>query len=240
MSLGAQIWGDLGELVGTPWSVRNGRVVPEPEDVKLFPNDAVKLDAVYFYADLIGSTKLARDFSWQTAGKVIRAALRTASTIIKSYGGEIRSYDGDRVMAIFLEGARNTTAAECALKINYAMQYMVQPSLYAELPDLERAEFAVRMNMGIASGEAYVTRAGVRGTSDLVSIGRAPNVAAKLSDIRDAEYYYRTYITESVYQSLLDPSKFDNDGSDMWRRFVTEVGGERMITYRSSYTWGIV
>jgi hypothetical protein len=62
---------------------------------------------------------------------------------IKSYGGEIRSYDGDRVMAIFITGAKNTTAAECALKINYAMQRIVEPALYAELPQLEQDGFDV-------------------------------------------------------------------------------------------------
>ncbi|MFE2823263.1 adenylate/guanylate cyclase domain-containing protein [Streptomyces sp. NPDC059271] len=238
MGLRDEIRSDLDALVGGAWSVREGRVVPGTDDVRLFTNDAVKLDAVYLYADLLGSTRLARDFPWETAGKVIRAALRTASKIIKSYGGDIRSYDGDRVMAIFITGAKNSTAAECALKINYAMRRIVEPALYAEFPELERAGFDVRMSVGIASGDAVITRAGVRGSSDLVSIGRAPNIAAKLSDIR-AELYYRVYITESVYHSLLEDSKYDNDGNDMWSRYVTDVGGERMTTYRTSYWWGI-
>lgn len=238
MTLGDDIRSDLDKLVRTPWSTRDGRVVPGTEDIKLFSNDAVKLDAVYLYADLLGSTKLARDFRPETAGKVIRAALRTASTIIKGYGGEIRSYDGDRVMAIFIEGAKNTTAAECALKINYAMQYIVEPTLYAELPHLESGGFQVRMSMGIASGQAFITRAGVRGSSDLVSIGRAPNVAAKLSDVRK-EPHYRIYITSDVYNCLLDASRFDDDGNDMWVSYRTEVGGEQMTVYRSSYYWGL-
>ncbi|PZT72605.1 hypothetical protein DNK56_02260 [Streptomyces sp. AC1-42W] len=96
-------------------------MVPGTDDVKLFSNDAVKLDAVYLYADLLGSTKLARDFRPETAGKVIRASLRTASKIIKAREGEIRSYDGDRVMAIFIGGSKNTNAAKAALQINYAM-----------------------------------------------------------------------------------------------------------------------
>lgn len=77
MSLGDDIRSDLDKLVGTPWSTRNGYVVPGTDDVKLFSNDAVKLEAVYLYADLLGSTKLARNFRPETAGKVIRASLRT-------------------------------------------------------------------------------------------------------------------------------------------------------------------
>ncbi|MEV5308869.1 hypothetical protein [Streptomyces diastaticus] len=52
----------MDKLVGTPWTTRDGQVVPGTDDVKLYSNDAVKLNAVYLYADLLGSTKLAREF----------------------------------------------------------------------------------------------------------------------------------------------------------------------------------
>ncbi|MCX4429214.1 adenylate/guanylate cyclase domain-containing protein [Streptomyces mirabilis] len=223
--------------MSTPWTIRNGNVVPGTDDVKLYSNDAVKLDAVYLYADLLGSTKLAREFRPETAGKVIRASLRTASTIIKRLGGEIRSYDGDRVMGIFIGDWKNSNAAQAALQINYAMQEIVQPGLYSKLPHLERDGFEPRMCVGIASGEAFIARAGVRDSSDLVSIGRAPNVAAKLSDIRETGRY-RTYITADVYKMLNERSKLSN-GKDMWEARSDDVGGEHMTFYRSSYRWAI-
>ncbi|MFB7619869.1 hypothetical protein [Kitasatospora sp. NPDC056181] len=94
MALGDELRADLAKLIGEPWKIRDGRVVPGTKDVGLFSNDAVKLHAVYLYADLLGSTKLARDFTPQTAGKVIRASLRTASRLIKGFDGQIRSYCG--------------------------------------------------------------------------------------------------------------------------------------------------
>ncbi|MFC4613081.1 adenylate/guanylate cyclase domain-containing protein [Streptomyces maoxianensis] len=211
--------------------------MPGTDDVKLFSNDAVKLDAVYLYADLLGSTKLAREFRPETAGKVIRASLRTASKIIKSRGGEIRSYDGDRVMAIFIGDSKNSSAGHCALQINYAMTSIVQPALYAKLPHLETGGYAPRMCVGIASGEAFIARAGVRDSSDLVSIGRAPNVAAKLSDIRE-EGSYRTYITADVYKKLNKKYKLSN-GTNMWEARSAAVGGEKMTIYRSTYWWKV-
>ncbi|MFD9195445.1 adenylate/guanylate cyclase domain-containing protein [Streptomyces phaeochromogenes] len=237
MSLGDDIRSDLDKLVGTPWSTRNGYVVPGTDDVKLFSNDAVKLDAVYLYADLLGSTKLARDFRPETVGKVIRGSLRTASKIIKSHGGEIRSYDGDRVMAIFIGKSKNSSAAKCALQIKYAMQHIVQPALFAKLPHLQTGGYEPRMCVGIASGDAFIARAGVRDSSDLVSIGRAPNVAAKLSDIREPGTY-RTYITADVYKMLSKESKLSK-GKDMWEAQTAVVGGEKMTIYRSSYWWKV-
>ncbi|GGS23897.1 guanylate cyclase [Streptomyces rubiginosohelvolus] len=235
MSLGDDIRSDVDKLVGTPWSVRNGTVVPDTDGVQLYSNDAVKLDAVYLYADLLGSTALARDYTWQTAGKVIRASLHTASKIIKEYKGEIRSYDGDRVMGIFIGGSKNSNAAKAALRINYALGNIVQPALYSSLPTLKSGGYQPRMCVGIASGEAVIARAGVRGRSDLVSIGRAPNVAAKLSDIRETGNY-RTYITGDVYKRLDEASKLSK-GVNMWEARITTVGGEQMTIYRSTYWW---
>ncbi|MGW7134017.1 adenylate/guanylate cyclase domain-containing protein [Streptomyces bobili] len=237
MSLGDDIRSDVNKLAGTAWTIRNGYVVPGTDDVKLFSNDAVKLDAVYLYADLLGSTKLARGFQPETAGKVIRASLRTASKIIKSRGGEIRSYDGDRVMGIFIGDSMNSSAAKAALQINYAMHEIVQPGLYSKLPHLERDGFEPRMCVGIASGEAFIARAGVRDSSDLVSIGRAPNVAAKLSDIRETEQC-RTYITADVYKRLNEDSRL-SEGTDMWVSRDANIGGEHMTIYRSNYWWSL-
>ncbi|MEV7238061.1 adenylate/guanylate cyclase domain-containing protein [Streptomyces sp. NPDC051020] len=228
----------MDKLVGTPWTTRNGSVVPGTDDVKLYSNDAVKLDAVYLYADLLGSTKLARDFRPETAGKVIRASLRTASVIIKGKGGEIRSYDGDRVMGIFIGDSKNSNAAKAALHINYAMQHIVEPALYAKLPHLKTGGYQPRMCVGIASGDAFIARAGVRERSDLVSIGRAPNIAAKLSDIREPGTTYRTYITADVYKMLNQKAKVA-EGTDMWVPKTDDVGGERMTFYRSTYWWEV-
>lgn len=35
----------MDKLVGTPWTIHDGQVVPGTDDVKLYSNDAVKLDA---------------------------------------------------------------------------------------------------------------------------------------------------------------------------------------------------
>jgi len=123
----------------------------------------------------------------------------------------------------------------CCFSKTFFLQKIVQPALYAKLSTLEPNGYQLRMCVGIASGEAVIARAGVRGRSDLVSIGRAPNVAAKLSDIREAGTY-RTYITEAVYKRLDEGAKFA-EGVDMWEALSAKVGGEQMTIYRSSYRW---
>ncbi|MEV6682685.1 adenylate/guanylate cyclase domain-containing protein [Streptomyces erythrochromogenes] len=237
MGLAEDVEKAVTSVVCSNWNTRNGTVVPETEDVSL-SNGAVEVDAVYLYADLADSTSLARDFTRTTAAKVIRAYLDAVCRVIRARGGKIRSFDGDRVMAVFMGSTKNTDAAKCALQINYAVKKIVRPKAEANLSSLKTQGFVITHCVGVDSGKALIVRGGVRGSNDLVSIGRAPNVAAKLSDIRNGDY--RTYITKDVYNGMLASAKTSSDGRPMWEGpFTREVGGEKITVYKSTWTWSL-
>lgn len=84
------------------WTMRDGEVVPEPEDLKL-GNDGVNLNGTVLYADLSGSTKLVDTKKAAFAAEIYKAYLPCAARIIKSQGGVITAYDGDRVMGVFIK-----------------------------------------------------------------------------------------------------------------------------------------
>ncbi|WP_326945445.1 hypothetical protein OG439_38525 [Amycolatopsis sp. NBC_01307] len=199
-------------------------------------NGAVLLDAVYLYADLADSTRLARDFNVKVAAKVIRSFLDASCRVIRARGGTITSFDGDRVMAIFVGDTKNSNAAKCALQINYAVKKVIRPAVTARFSTIRESGFVVSHCVGVAGGKTMLVRGGVRGSNDLVSIGRAPNVAAKLSDVRNGEFH--SYITESVYKNMLDSSKM-SDKTNMWTSVSREVGGEKMTVYKSAWTWNL-
>ena len=92
------------------WSIRDGQVVPEPEDLGL-GNDAVRLAATVLFADLADSTELAM-YDRRVAAKLFKTFLAISSHIIRLRGGEIRSFDGDRVMAVFLGDSKNSIGGE--------------------------------------------------------------------------------------------------------------------------------
>lgn len=233
MTLKDDITQAVTKVVMTPFDVRDGDVVPTTESVKL-ADGAVKLDAVYLYADMADSTGLARDFPRATAAKVVRAFLTGACGVINAKGGEIRSFDGDRVMAIFVGSAKNTSAVDCALKIHHVVAKIVRPRLETSFPSLVEKGYELRHCVGIASGEALIVRGGVRGSNDLVSIGRPPNVAAKLSEIRCGSY--ATYIAKQVYDTMHDSAKFGGDPrQNMWEKRTLEIAGQTGTYYRSSF-----
>lgn len=214
------------------WSITAGTVVPETDDIAL-KNGGRRIDATYLYADLAGSSKLAQTVNDEIVAKVIRSYLNAAARILKHQGGAIRSYDGDRVMAIFIGSSKNSSAAIAAFHLNWAVQKVIRDKLDTKWPK-SLTDYTMHHGVGIAIGEALIVRAGVRNSNDLVSIGSAPNVAAKLSELRRAP---DIYIASGVYGMLNEKAKLRNDGvSTIWsKQQNASVGGSTVEVYGTDY-----
>lgn len=102
-ALAQEIEAQVQEIINTSWSIRDGQVIPKTKDVVL-KNGAVRVDATYLYADLGDSSGAAQKLKKEVTGKIIRTYLDAASRIIKHFDGAIRSFDGDRVMGVFIGG----------------------------------------------------------------------------------------------------------------------------------------
>lgn len=222
-------------VLGAVWNIRDGQVVPETEDVTL-KNGAVKLSATYLYADLANSSTLAQKIKKEVGAKVIRSYLSAASRLIRWKGGAIRSFDGDRVMGVFIGTSKNTDAVRTALAINWAVTQVLAPKLKAKWPDLSN-NYTLGHGIGVATGEVLIVRGGVRDNNDLISIGPAANVAAKLSDVRGKAA--SVFITKGVYDNMDDSVKVaKNKTVNMWSsNGVVVIGGAQYSTYSSTWWW---
>jgi uridylate cyclase len=219
-------------VLAPEWRIVDGRVVPNTEDITL-KDGAVNLDATYLYADMADSTGLAQAYKSFAVAKVIRCYLNAAARIIGARGGAIRSFDGDRVMGIFIGSSKESDAAKAAMNISWAVIEVINPKLKAKWNDLE---WTMDHGVGIDTGEAMLVRGGVYGENDIVSIGSAPNIAAKLSELRG---YSSIYISEAVYNKLSNETKYTiRTGTNMWTKLGTQTYGGKTITYYgSSYSW---
>ena len=233
MSVADDIESDVDDILSQTWDIRDGEVVPETSDVAL-AGGGVRLTATMLYSDLADSTELAMNFDKRTAARVFKCFMASTSRVVRAHGGEIRSFDGDRVMAVFLGDSKNTSAAKAALKINYAVRKIIKPKLEEKYKSLAEGGWTISHCTGIDTGEMLVVRGGIRNNNDLIWVGRAPNVAAKLSSVRTSPYY--SYVTSDVYKMLNDEAKY-SDGKDMWQKTTwSEVAGIETV-YRSSWTW---
>ena len=232
MGLAADTTSGIDGVLSEAWVITAGTVVPETDDITL-KNGGRRIDATYLYADLASSSKLAQTVNDEIVAKVIRSYLNAATRILRHHGGAIRSYDGDRVMAIFIGNGKNSSAATAAYNLNWAVQEVIRSKLDTKWPK-SLANYTMHHGVGIATGEALIVRAGVRNSNDLVSIGPAPNIAAKLSELRRTP---DLYITSDVYGMLNERAKLRNDGvSTIWSKQQNEwIGGSSVQVYATGY-----
>jgi class 3 adenylate cyclase len=235
MALKDDLINETNKIVRERWARRDGAVVPETEDVGL-GNEGVDLEATFLYADLADSTELAY-YNQAIAAEVVKAYLMGTTRIIRSLGGEIRSFDGDRVMGIFFDGANNTAAAKAGLQINYFFTQILKPAFARVYTDTFPSKFNLTQTVGIDTSKVLAVRTGIRNNNDLVWIGRAPNIAAKLSGIREG---FATFITSTVFNTMLDEAKYGGDPRQLMWESRTWKAGEAFgvsTVYRSGWRW---
>src|SRR5690606_39629646 len=123
-----------------------------------------------------------------------------------------------------------------ALQIKYAVSKIIRPKFEAKYDSVRDASFTISHGVGVDAGTVLAVRAGARGSNDLIWIGRAPNLAAKLSDLREPPYH--SFITATVYNMLNDSSKYGGkESKNMWERRDWNFLGQNIHVYRSSWQW---
>lgn len=213
------------------WNLRDGEVVPEPEDLGL-GNDAVNLKAAVLYADMADSTSLVDSQNAHIAAEVYKSYMACAAPIIKSNGGAVTAYDGDRVMGIFVGKRKNSNAAKTALQINWAVRHIVNPRLKTEY-----GSYAYQMGhvIGVDTSAIFACRIGVRNDNDIVWVGRAANYAAKLTALNG----YPVYITGTVFDCLADDAKFGGNPQRLMWEERTWTSMNNLRIFRSDWTWEV-
>ena len=231
MSLGEDFAITVEEIFKQKWDTIEGRGVPEPGDLRL-SNGARQLNGTVLYADLDDSTNLVDSYPPGFAAKIYKTYLSCAAKIIRSERAEITAYDGDRIMAVYIGDEKNARAARSALKINYAVVKIINPILKKCYPT---TKYRVKQVVGIDTSELFVTSIGIRGSNDLVWVGRAANYAAKLCSLSPD---YPSGLTTAVYNQLPQSVKYSNDGKSMWKAFTWNTMNGIKI-YRSNWRWEI-
>lgn len=120
----------------------------------------------------------------------------------------------------------------CELKINYAVGHIINPVIKAQYPS---DDYVMRHAVGVDRSNIFAARTGVRGSNDIVWVGRAANYAAKLCTI--GEQGYSTWITKSVYDAMWESMRVQvTTGRERWEsRNWSKLPG--VTIYRSSWWW---
>ena len=224
-----EILTEIESVFGNKWQTRDGRKVPEAEEVRL-GNDAVTMAGTVLYADMADSTGLVNGFKPWFAAEVYKSYLFGACRVIRNNGGEVTAFDGDRVMGVFIGDYKNSSAVKAALQIN-AFVTELNAALKKAYPT---TSYVLRQSVGIDTSNLFVAKTGIRNSNDLVWVGRAANYAARLCALGDATY--PSHITEDVFSKLSDETKFGGQPrQSMWEKRIWNERG--IVIYGSSWTW---
>jgi class 3 adenylate cyclase len=197
------------QVFSSRWQEDNAISVPAPESLALDANHAKTLQsATVLYADLDSSTAMVDTQHWTLSAEVYQTFLRCAARLIRYQGGTVTSYDGDRVMGVFVGEGKNTRAVKCALNIHFAVYEIIRPAFRAQYP---QDSFVIKHVVGIDSSPLRAVRIGVRGDNDITWVGSAANWAAKLTGLSGGP----TWISESIFQRMNDSVKLSK-GVSMW------------------------
>ena len=221
------IHADVRAIFRTVWTETKGKVVPKSEDLGL-SNIGRSISATVLYADIDGSTQIVDRYDAKFAAEIYKAFLLCATRTIRKNGGEVRSFDGDRVMGVFIGDNKNSDAAKTGLQINYLVKKAINPALKAQYSS---TKFTLRHTVGIDTSNMLVVRSGVRNNNDLAWIGSAANHAARMNSLSSD---FATRITPAVYDKLNEKSKY---GGDPKRNMWTRVDWNGRPIYRSSWIW---
>ena len=229
MSLRDELTSTVTSVFRDRWTVSDTDGVPDPEDLLLGSNDAVRLEeATILYADMDGSTNMVASQRWSFSAEVYKCYLHCAGQLVRHNDGSITAYDGDRIMAVFVGTSKNTNAVTCAFNINDAVINIINPALKKKYPE---TSFQLKHVVGIDCSEIYAARTGVRKDNDIVWVGRAANYAAKLAALPST---HAIRITSRVYNVMGKSVKHRLDNTAIpWEPVTWNATGETI--YRTNY-----
>jgi adenylate cyclase len=167
--------------------------------------------------------------------KIHKAYLYTATTLIADAGGQIRSYNGDSILAFFPKNLKATinTAVKTAMQIRWMLTEDSVKKLF------EPYQYTLDFGIGIDHGQILCVKAGLGRNdnhNDLVWLGDAVNRAVRLSDRGRSPNH--VVISNYCRENLDDTTKLCK-GADMWTEESITYNDSPEKAWKTSYTWSV-
>ena len=204
-------------------------IVPDSDHNKLtFGNKGLYGNYAFLFFDIRKSSKLHEQYGYEGAAKIYQSFHDISVRVIEYNNGNVRSFDGDRVMGVFAGDFKNTNAVKTAMMIQYGIRNILNPILGTN----------IICGAGVDNGKILVTKVGKgrdKNNNDLIWIGKADNYASHLSN----EASNTVIISANTY-SIMGKEVKVSDGRDMWvEKIISLKNGTLVKCYESSWGWTI-
>jgi adenylate cyclase len=189
-----------------------------PEIVDFCGYDGVlDTECSVLFSDFGGSTELVATHDRDFAIWLLKGYLRCCAKIATIEEGFIGAFEGDGIMALFAGPSKEERATRAALGIQWAISNVLQEKVDRFFPE---KKYQICHVAGIDTSELSACRTGVWQNYDIMWVGRAANVTANLTRIRDVRY--STYVTSVVYNALSHSRDFEQI---IWESYPAQIQG---------------
>lgn len=214
------------------YEITETKGIPSVENVP-FGKKAKKMKLCAYCIDIRKSTELLTIHQKQTSGKIHKAFLAVASKVVLENEGEIRSFNGDGLLAFW--PADDKSQISKAVKAAMITKWLLDIKLSPYFEKYKKLDFGI----GIDWSDVYIMRAGIPkniNNNDLIFIGKCVNYATTIAN--QAGYPNHIGISEAVYDKLEDQFIYGKQGVqkvDIWTNGVVKWKGENHKSKTTSW-----
>jgi adenylate cyclase len=230
MALKDDLLNKVGATFREPYEVAETKTIPSTDYSKLtFGNKGLVSELAFLFVDIRKSSKLHEEYGFANAAKIYQSFHDINVRVITAFDGEIRAFDGDRIMGVFSGDRKCTNAVKAAMKIRYGIDKILSPQLDKPL----------KIGLGVDFGKTLIVKVG-RGRNvnnqDLIWVGEACNYASHYC--QEAEQ--SIIISQRTYDRMNRSCKLDGDNKNMWKyKKITLKNNDVIKVIESTYRWSI-
>jgi len=212
------------------YTIEETTIVPSTDYSKLtFGNKGLTCDFAFLFIDIRSSSKLHEEYGLIKAAKIYHSFHDINVSVIKANSGNVRAFDGDRVLGVFSGESKNGNAVKAAMQIQWGIRNILNPILQTK----------IICGAGIDYGKTLVIKVGKgrdQDNNDLVWLGKASNYASHLAN----EASNTIIISGESFKVLSKDRKISSSNKEFWTpKVVTLKNAVKIHCYETGWGWVI-
>src|SRR5262245_62923297 len=167
--------------------------------------EAERRQLTVMFCDLVGSTALSEQLDPEELREVVHAYQQTCTAVIQHYEGHIAQHLGDGLLVYFGYPRAHEDEAHRAVQTGLGIVAAL-PQLNAGLQSILEAHghAPLQVRMGIHTGLVVVSELGSGVKREMLALGEAPNIAARLQGLAEPDTVVISAITQRLVAGLFE------------------------------------
>src|SRR5262249_50293141 len=176
-----------------------------PQTLAVRATEGERRQLTVMFCDLVGSTQLSEHLDPEDLQTVVHAYQETCTAVIQHYEGHIAQHLGDGLLVYFGYPRAHEDEAHRAVQTGLGILAAL-PQLNARLQSILEAHgrAPLQVRIGIHTGLVVVSEIGSGVKREILALGEAPNIAARLQGLAEADTVVLSAATQRLVAGLFE------------------------------------